>query len=54
MTNNRIVFKRLNFFKGFFTTAEDWEQGQHYHVEKRKLHLPACTHPASFPATVTS
>ena len=38
MTNNRIVFKRLNFFKGFFTTAEDWEQGQHYHMEKRKLH----------------
>ena len=27
-TNNRTIFKRLNFFTGFFTTAEDWLQGQ--------------------------
>jgi hypothetical protein len=32
-------FKRMNFFTGFFTTAEDWNQGQAYHLEKRKLHL---------------
>jgi hypothetical protein len=31
-------FKRLHFFTGFFTTAEDWNQGQDYHQEKRKLH----------------
>jgi len=31
-------FKRMGFFTGFFTTAEDWKQGQNYHVEKRKLH----------------
>ena len=30
--------KRLNFFTGFFTTAEDWNDGQDYHLEKRKLH----------------
>ena len=30
--------KRLNFFTGFFTTAEDWNEGQNYHLEKRKLH----------------
>jgi hypothetical protein len=37
-TNNRTAFKRLNFFTGFFTTAEDWLQGQRYHLEKQKLH----------------
>ena len=31
-------FKRLNFFTGFFTTAKDWNEGQSYHLEKRKLH----------------
>ncbi len=31
-------FKRMNFFTGFFTTEEDWNQGQAYHLEKRKLH----------------
>ncbi len=36
--NNRTAFKRLNFFTGFFTTAEDWLQGQRYHLEKQKLH----------------
>jgi hypothetical protein len=31
-------FKRLNFFNGFFTTAQDWQDGETYHMEKRKLH----------------
>jgi hypothetical protein len=31
-------FKRINFFKGFLTTEEDWNDAEHYHVEKRKLH----------------
>ena len=31
-------FKRLNFFKGFFTQAEDWQSAQQYHIEKRKIH----------------
>ena len=33
-----VEFKRMNFFTGFFTTAEDWNQGQSYTIEKRKLH----------------
>jgi hypothetical protein len=36
--NNNSEFKRLNFFTGFFTTADDWNEGQTYHLEKRKLH----------------
>ena len=36
--NNYPAFKRLNFFTGFFTTADDWNEGQAYHLEKRKLH----------------
>ncbi|MBW2123523.1 MAG: hypothetical protein JRH07_17015 [Deltaproteobacteria bacterium] len=35
---NITEFKRLNFFTGFFTTADDWTQGQNYHMEKRMLH----------------
>ncbi len=35
---NLPEFKRMNFFTGFFTTANDWEDGQAYFVEKRKLH----------------
>lgn len=31
-------FKRINFFKGFFTQAEDWQSAQEYHLEKRKIH----------------
>jgi len=34
-------FKRINFFKGFFTQAEDWQAAEDYHVEKRKLHARA-------------
>lgn len=35
---NLPEFKRMNFFTGFFTTANDWEEGQSYHIDKRKLH----------------
>lgn len=31
-------FKRMNYFKGFFTTADDWKAEQRYHKEKLKLH----------------
>jgi len=51
--NNRTPFrqlnKRLNFFTGFFTTAEDWLQGQEYHLEKRKLHLRGLHTPGIIP-----
>lgn len=33
-----MAFKRINFFKGFFTKAEDWQKAETYHNEKRKLH----------------
>ena len=36
--NNNSEIKRLNFFTGFFTTADDWNEGQAYHLEKRRLH----------------
>ena len=32
------TFKRLNFFRGFLTTEEDWNEGEAYHVAKRMLH----------------
>lgn len=32
-------FKRINFFKGFFTQAEDWQSAQEYHLEKRRIHV---------------
>lgn len=38
MSNNGALTKRLNFYTGFFTTADDWNQGQAYHLERRKLH----------------
>jgi len=31
-------FKRINFFEGFFTTDEDWNAAEGYHLEKRRLH----------------
>ncbi len=31
-------FKRINFFKGFLTTEQDWNDAEAYHIEKRKLH----------------
>ncbi|BFU95615.1 MAG: hypothetical protein NTNFB02_23370 [Nitrospira sp.] len=32
------AMKRINFFKGFATTAQDWQAAEAYHIEKRKLH----------------
>jgi hypothetical protein len=31
-------FRRLNFFKGLFTTASDWKDEQSYHVRRLRLH----------------
>lgn len=31
-------FKRLNFFRGFLTTEEDWNEGERYHLQKHMLH----------------
>ena len=31
-------FRRIHFFQGFFTTEDDWNDSERYHVEKRKLH----------------
>lgn len=31
-------FRRLNFFTGFATSAEDWQASQAYHTEKKRLH----------------
>jgi hypothetical protein len=42
-------FKRLRFFKGFFTQAEDWQTEQNYHIEKRKLHKRAFYSPGIVP-----
>ena len=36
--NGNGDFKRLNYFQGQFTVAEDWKDEQLYHVEKRKQH----------------
>jgi hypothetical protein len=38
MSTPLSVFKRMNFFTGFFTTAKDWNEGQEYHLKKRRLH----------------
>ena len=32
------IFKRISFFEGFFTKADDWNESQKYHIEKRRLH----------------
>ena len=32
------AFKRINFFRGFMTTEQDWNDAEHSHIEKRKLH----------------
>ena len=37
------VIKRMHFFKGLFTTADDWKAEQQYHIAKRKLHS-RCLH----------
>ncbi len=33
-----LFFERLNFFKGLFVQAEDWQKEQLYHIEKRRFH----------------
>jgi hypothetical protein len=35
---SKSFLERINFFKGFFTTAEDWQKAQKYHIEKGKFH----------------
>jgi hypothetical protein len=32
------TFKRLNFFRGFLATEDDFNDGEAYHVQKRMLH----------------
>lgn len=32
------AYKRINFFRGFMTTEQDWNDAERYHIEKRKLH----------------
>lgn len=43
-------FKRINFFKGFLTTEQDWNDAERYHVEKRKLHARAFRAPGVVPS----
>ena len=38
MADNTEGFKRINFFRGFLTTENDWNAAEAYHVEKRMLH----------------
>ncbi|NOZ01716.1 MAG: hypothetical protein GXP54_07485 [Deltaproteobacteria bacterium] len=38
MADETGSFKRLNFFRGFLTTEEDWNDGERYHIAKRTLH----------------
>lgn len=42
-------FKRINFFEGFFTTDEDWNAAEAYHVEKRRLHNKVFHQPGVVP-----
>src|SRR3954462_15684250 len=42
-------FKRINFFEGFFTTDEDWNAAEAYHLEKRKLHNKILHQPGVVP-----
>jgi hypothetical protein len=39
MTDAPTGTKRLNFFKGFLITDKDWNDGERYHIDKRKLHV---------------
>jgi len=43
------TFKRLNFFRGFLTTEDDWNEGELYHVQKRMLHNQALHAPGVVP-----
>jgi hypothetical protein len=42
-------FKRINFFEGFFTTDEDWNAAEAYHLEKRRLHNKILHQPGLVP-----
>ncbi|MGM0576305.1 MAG: hypothetical protein ACQEXJ_11295 [Myxococcota bacterium] len=42
-------FKRLNFFTGFQTTADDWNDLVRYQVDKHKLHNRLCHGPGIVP-----
>ena len=42
-------FKRINFFEGFFTTDEDWNAAEAYHLEKRRLHNRVLHQPGIVP-----
>lgn len=42
-------FKRINFFEGFFTTDEDWNAAEAYHLEKRRLHNKIMHQPGIVP-----
>lgn len=33
-----MPFRRINFFKGLFTKADDWRQAEAYHIGRRRLH----------------
>ncbi len=44
-------FKRINFFKGFLTTEQDWNDAETYHVEKRALHNRMFHAPGVVPGT---
>ena len=35
---NLVAFKRINFFRGFMTTENDWNDAEKYHIDKRRLH----------------
>ncbi len=41
MATEDKALKRINFFKGFVTTEDDWNDAERYHVEKHKLHNKA-------------
>lgn len=43
------TFKRLNFFRGFLTTEDDWNDGEAYHIAKRMLHNMALHSPGVVP-----
>ncbi len=38
MADEEKVFKRINFFRGFLTTEDDWNSAEAYHVRKHMLH----------------
>ena len=38
MTDLPKAFKRVNFFRGFLATEEDFNDATLYHVEKGRLH----------------